>query len=141
MKSGIRVQVPDEVVCVSLCANARMKGMNPSVLSPPPQLVGKELKKEIKRQTGFFSLGEATSLGKRKTMNSKPTLLRRKIDLVPHPARGGGVGEIQTRYFTVCTSVLRLYILLSFSCFFFLLDGYILPYHCLCIRLCVYAHA
>ena len=39
---------------------------------------------KIVGQTGFFSLGEATSLGEGKF---KPVKLRLKIDLVPYPAR------------------------------------------------------
>ena len=55
---AIRVQILDEVACFSHSTNTLGKGMNPIILPPA---MGK-----IVRQTVFFSLGEATSLGKGK---------------------------------------------------------------------------
>ena len=51
--------------------------MNPIILSP----VG---------QNGFFSLGEATSLGEGKS-EFKPVKLHIKIDLMSYPARAEGL--------------------------------------------------
>ena len=51
-------QILDETGCISHCTNTLEKGMNPIILPPA---MGK-----IVGQTRFFSLGEATSLGKGK---------------------------------------------------------------------------
>ena len=53
-----RRQILDETDCISHSINTLGKGMNPIIL---PSAMGK-----IVGQTGFFSLGEATSLGKGK---------------------------------------------------------------------------
>ena len=62
MVTASRVQILDETHCISHSTNTLGKGMNPIILPPA---MGK-----IVGQTGFFSLGEATSLGERKTLNS-----------------------------------------------------------------------
>ena len=49
-----RVQILDEIDCISHSSNTLGKGMNPIILPPA---IG---------QTRFFSLGEATSLGEGK---------------------------------------------------------------------------
>ena len=46
-----------------------------------------KIKQNNSGQTGFFSLGEATSLEKENS-EFKPVKLRLKIDLVSYPARG-----------------------------------------------------
>ena len=64
IESVIWVQILDEAVCVSLCANTLGKGMNP--FTPPPsygQIVG---------QIGFFIPHEATNLGERKLWIQTP---------------------------------------------------------------------
>ena len=58
MDTAIRVQIPDETDCISHSTYTLGKGMNPFTLPPA---MGK-----IVGQTGFFSLGEATSLGEGK---------------------------------------------------------------------------
>ena len=58
--------------------------MNPIILPPA---MGK-----IVGQTGFFSLGEATSLGEGK-LGIKPVKHRLKIDLVSYPVRAEGLGK------------------------------------------------
>ena len=54
MDTATRVQILDETDCISHSTNTLGKGMNPII---PPPAMGK-----IVGQTGFFSLGEATSL-------------------------------------------------------------------------------
>ena len=78
MDTATRVQILDETDCISHSTNTLGKGMNPIILPP---IVG---------QTGFFSLGEATSLGEGKL---KPVKLRLKIDLVSYPARAEELGK------------------------------------------------
>ena len=58
MDTATRVQILDETDCISHCTNTLGKGMNPIILPPA---MGK-----IVGQTGFFRLGEATSLGEGK---------------------------------------------------------------------------
>ena len=59
--------------------------MNPIILPPAMgKIVGK---------TRFFSLGEATSLGEGKTLNSNLLNSALKIDLVSYPARAEGLGK------------------------------------------------
>ena len=58
MDTATRVQILDEADCISYSTNTLGKGMNPVILPPS---MGK-----IVGQTGFFSLGEATSLGEGK---------------------------------------------------------------------------
>ena len=52
------VQILDKTDCISHSSNTLGKGMNPIILPPAMGRIG--------RQTGFFSLGEATSLGEGK---------------------------------------------------------------------------
>ena len=52
MELTTQVQILEKAICVSLCAKAFGKGMNPFV--PPSYL-------KIVKQTGLFSLSEATS--------------------------------------------------------------------------------
>ena len=54
MDTATRVQILDETDRISYSTNTLGKGMNPVILPPA---MGK-----IVRQTGFFSLDEATSL-------------------------------------------------------------------------------
>ena len=75
MESETKVQILDEAVCISLYANALGKAMNPC---PPPH----PAMSKIVGQTGFFSLGYATSLERK----FKPSLLYFQIDLVPNLA-------------------------------------------------------
>ena len=56
--TATRVQILDETDCISHSTNTLGKGMNPIIL---PLAMGK-----IVGETEFFSLGEATSLGKGK---------------------------------------------------------------------------
>ena len=58
MDTVTQVQILDETDCISHSINTLGKGMNPIILLPG---MGK-----IVGQTGFFSLGEATSLGEGK---------------------------------------------------------------------------
>ena len=58
MNTTTRVQILDETDCISHSTNILGKGMNPIILPPA---IGK-----IVGQTGFFSFGEATSLGEGK---------------------------------------------------------------------------
>ena len=58
MDTATRVQILDETDCISHSTNTLGKGMNPIILPPA---MGK-----IVGQIGFFSLGEATSLGEGK---------------------------------------------------------------------------
>ena len=58
MDTTTRVQNLNETDCISHSTNTLGKGMNPIILPPA---MGK-----IVGQTGFFSLGEATSLGEGK---------------------------------------------------------------------------
>ena len=58
MDTATRVQILDETDCISHSTNTLGKGMNPIIL---PSAMGKMV-----GQTGFFSLGEATSLGEGK---------------------------------------------------------------------------
>ena len=58
MDTATRVQILDKTDCISHSTNTLGKGMNPIILPPA---MGK-----IVGQTGFFSLGEATSLGEGK---------------------------------------------------------------------------
>ena len=61
-------------------------------------------------QTGFFSLGEATSLGERKLV--KPRL---KIDVVSYPARAEGLLDMDTQthgYFTYIYIYIYIYIMI-----------------------------
>ena len=67
---------------VSHSTNTLGKGMNPIILLPA---MGK-----IVGQTGFFSLGEATSLGGGNS-EFKPVKLCLKIDIVSYPARAEGL--------------------------------------------------
>ena len=62
MNTTTRVQILDETDCISHSTNTLGKGMNPVIL--PPAMC------KIVGQTRFFSLGEATSLGEGKTLNS-----------------------------------------------------------------------
>ena len=61
--------------CISNSTNTLEKGMNPIILPP----------------ARFFSLGEATSLGEGKTLNSNLLNSALKIDLVSYPARAEGL--------------------------------------------------
>ena len=56
MDTATQVQILDEADGISHCTSTLGKGMN-SIILPPAMIVG---------QTGFFSLGEATSLGEGK---------------------------------------------------------------------------
>ena len=58
MDTTTRVQILDETDCIPYSTNILGKVMNPIILPPA---MGK-----IVGQTGFFSLGEATSLGEGK---------------------------------------------------------------------------
>ena len=58
METATRVQILDKTDWISHSTNTLGKGMNPIIL---PSAMGK-----IVGQTGFFSLGEATSLGEGK---------------------------------------------------------------------------
>ena len=58
MDTATQVQFLDETDCISHSTNTLGKGMNPIILPPA---MGKTV-----GQTGFFSLGEATSLGEGK---------------------------------------------------------------------------
>ena len=51
MNTATRVQILDETDCISHSTNTLGKGMNQIILPPA-----------MGKQTGFFSLGEATSL-------------------------------------------------------------------------------
>ena len=58
MNMAIRIQILDETDCISHSTNTLGKGMNLIILPPGMgTIVG---------QTGFFSLGDATSLGEGK---------------------------------------------------------------------------
>ena len=58
MDKATRVQILDEIDCISHCTNTLGKGMNVIILPPAmDKIVG---------QTRFFSLGKATSLGEEK---------------------------------------------------------------------------
>ena len=56
---------------------------------------------KIVEQTRFFRLGEATSLGEGKTLNSKPVNLRLKIDLVSYPAQAEGLVNMNTYLYII----------------------------------------
>ena len=58
MDTATRVQILDKTDCISHSTNNLGKGMNPNIISPA---LGK-----IVGPTGFFSLGETTSLGEGK---------------------------------------------------------------------------
>ena len=58
MDTMTRVQVLDEVVCLSHCVNTLRESMNPTTL--PPAM------RKIDGLTGLFSLGMVTGLGERK---------------------------------------------------------------------------
>ena len=73
MDTATRVQIVDETDCISHSTNTLGNGMNPIILII---YVG---------QTGFFSLGKATSL--EENSEFKPVKLRLKIHLVSYPAR------------------------------------------------------
>ena len=70
MDTATQVQILDETDCLSHRTNTLGKGMNPIIR---PTAMGK-----IVGQTGFFSLGEATSLGEGKLLNSNLFKLRLK---------------------------------------------------------------
>ena len=61
MDTATRVQILDQAHGISHSTNTLGKGMNPIILPPAIGKVG---------QTGFYSLGEASSLGEGKTLNS-----------------------------------------------------------------------
>ena len=79
MDTVTRVQILDETDCISHSTNTLGKGMNPIILPPTGLIVA---------QTGFFNLGEATSVGVGKLVK-----LRLKIDRVSYPARAEGLGK------------------------------------------------
>ena len=54
MDTVTRVQILDEIDCISHSTNTLGEGMNPIIIPPA--------KGKIVGQIGFFSLGEATSL-------------------------------------------------------------------------------
>ena len=60
MDPATRVQILDEMDCISHSTNTLEKGMNPIILPPA---MGK-----IVGQTRFFSIDEATSLGEGKLL-------------------------------------------------------------------------
>ena len=59
MDTATRVQILDETDRISRSTNTLGKAMNPIILPPA-------MGKYVAGQTGFFSLGEATSLGEGK---------------------------------------------------------------------------
>ena len=79
MEYVTRVQILDEAVYVSLCANALRKGMNPYVLFP---VIDKWLDR-----LDCLVLIKQKSL---RITEFKPTLLHLKADFVSHPAHGIG---------------------------------------------------
>ena len=84
MDTAPQVQILDETDCISHSTNILGKAMNPIILPPA---MGK-----IVGQTRFFTLGEATSLGK-ENAEFKSVKLRLKSDLVSYPARAEGLGK------------------------------------------------
>ena len=76
MESVTRVQILDEAVCISLCANSLEKSMNPCVFSPA-----------ISKYQGTWDSSALVrqQVWKKENSKFKPAVLYLKIDLVSHP--------------------------------------------------------
>ena len=86
MEPTTRVQILDEVICISHSANNQGKGTNTAILLYPPSygyIVG---------NTVLFNLGMTTDLGEGKTLDSKQHSAI-KNDLVSYPALAEGQGK------------------------------------------------
>ena len=83
MESATQLQIPDEVVCISLCADALGKGTNPSAIPSP---MGKLLVK-------LDSLAMVNKQSRRRKTEFKPVVLPLKFDLVLQPAQAKGLNK------------------------------------------------
>ena len=87
MESATPVQILDETVCISLCANALGKSMNQSVLFPA-------LSKLSGRLSSLALIRQAI---KKENSEFKPDVLRLNIDIVFHHAHDGEVRLVHTQ--------------------------------------------
>ena len=81
MESATWVQILDKAVCFSFQANAFRKYKHPTVLC-----------QWVNSREDLSSLALVDQLVEKENFKYKPTVLSFKIDLVSHPACGGGVG-------------------------------------------------
>ena len=81
MKSAMHVQIPDEVVCAFFDTKALGKGLDPLLHSAVLE----------KAKQGSLALVRQL-VWEKENSEFKPAVACSKIDLVSHPACGGGVG-------------------------------------------------